>query len=302
ESAAQFRTYHKFLILNVSPIENVSFEAEVLDLSYYELIFHVSEKYDVRVGKIWVPFGSSPFHHYYGGIQGDPFSGLLVPNVWAEFGGTVGGSLYTDETIAVDADVFLVRGFESELGNVLNLSSGGSDGNIAIGARTKFGIGGKFSVWGSVMYNRFGEIEAADDGDEVKGEVLLWGGDIVTEFGLIDVPLLRDLRVRAAFARADVKDELLVDPVNSKEFWYYKYGDYVELTHRGYRGVVPRVRYGTIIDFDDRVTNNDSHNWDLALLYRMGRHVLFLAEYQINMEEVNERNNDLARFQIVFEF
>ncbi|MFQ5572004.1 MAG: hypothetical protein ACE5G0_20190, partial [Rhodothermales bacterium] len=109
-------------------------------------------------------------------------------------------------------------------------------------------------------------------------------------------------RLRAAFARAEVQDEALVSLRDSKDSWYYRYGDYAELSYRGFRYVIPRVRYGTIIDFDDRITNKDCHNWDLALLTRMGRHVMLLAQYQINLEEVNEFDNDLFRFQIVFEF
>ena len=68
--------------------------------------------------------------------------------------------------------------------------------------------------------------------------------------------------------------------------WYFRYGDYAEVSYRGLGIVTPRVRYGTLIDFDDRVSNADSHNWEVALLSRLDRHLLLLAQYQFNMEEV----------------
>ena len=177
---------------------------------------------------------------------------------------------------------------------MLRFTGGGADDLFAVGARTRVGFGSRFTVWGSVLYNQFGVGN--------QGEVLLWSGDLLADYGLVDLPVLNDLRLRAAFARADIRDRTLVDPRNSKDYWYYRYGDYAELTYRGFRYVFPRLRYGTIIDFDDRITNRDSHNWDLALLTRLGPNVLLLAEYQFNLEEVNERNNDLFRFQIAFEF
>jgi hypothetical protein len=131
---------------------------------------------------------------------------------------------------------------------------------------------------------------------------LLWGGDLLFDYGLLDVPVLRDLRLRAAFARADVQDEVLVDPDFNTDGWYFRYGDYAELTYRGLRVVMPRVRYGTIIDFDDVVTSRDSHNWEAALMSRLQQYVTVLAQYQFNQEEVNEIDNDLFRFAFIFEF
>jgi hypothetical protein len=292
--SSRFQNYHRFLFLKVTPNDRVTFDAEVLDLSYYELAYSLGGGYSVAIGKIWVPFGATPFHHFYGGVQGDPFTGLLLPNVWADFGVTIRGNLYASDRINATGDLFVVSGFDGPTGEVLRFGSGGSDDRFAVGGRTAVRIGQRLALWGSAMYNRFGE----DD----EGEVFLWGGDLLADYGLVDVPFLRDLRLRAAFARAEIYDEALVDPLNSKDFWYYRYGDYVELTYRGLNRIQPRVRYGTIIDFDDKITDRDSHSWDLAAMSRIGRNITLLAQYQINLEEVNERDNDLFRFQIAFEF
>ena len=290
----RFRNYHKFLFLKVTPSEQITLDAEVLDLTYYEMAYQVTDSWKFRAGRIWVPFGSTPFHHYYGGRQGDPFDGLLLPNVWSEFGFAVEGDLLRKDWLSIDGDLYSIRGFEGQLGEVVDLTNGGSDDVFAFGGRTRVGIGSKITLWGSVLYNRFG--------DEDDGQLLLWGGDLLVDYGLVDVPVLRDLRLRAAFARADIQDDVLVQETDNSDHWYFRYGDYVELTYRGLGVVSPRVRYGTIIDFDDRVSNADSHNWEAALLSRIQRNIMLLAQYQFNLEEVNEIDNDLFRFAMIFEF
>ena len=291
---SQFRNYHKFLFLKVTPTDRLTLDAEVLDLTYYEMTYNISRRIDMRVGKIWVPFGSTPFHHYYGGRQGDPFDGLLLPNVWSEFGAGFSGTVYSGERLHIDSDLYIIRGFDGELGTVMDLTNGGSDNLFAYGGRTHMRIGSKLSIWGSLLYNEFGVNN--------DGQLLLWGGDLLVDYGFFDIPFLRDLRFRAAFARADIKDELLVDPDNNSEFWYYRYGDYAEVSYRGLGFVIPRLRYGTVIDFDDTVSNKDSHNWEAALLARIEQHIQLLAQYQFNLEEVNEIDNDLFRFGVIFEF
>ena len=290
----RFRNYHKFLFLKVTPTESLTLDAEILDLSYYEMAYNVTPRITLRAGKIWVPFGATPFHHYYGGRQGDPFSGLLLPNVWSEFGASLEGALLQTEQFSLDGSIYTIRGFDGALGTVVDFNSGGADDVFAIGGRAHFAVGSKIGLWGSALYNQFGE--------EREGQILLWGADLLLDYGLVDVPVLRDLRLRAAFARAEIQDEVLVKPSANSDHWYFRYGDYVEVSYRGARFVIPRVRYGTIISMDDEASNADSHNWEAALLSRLDRHLMLLAQYQFNLEEVNEIDNDLFRFAIIFEF
>jgi hypothetical protein len=291
-----FRNYHNFLFLKVTPDERFTLDAEILNLSYYE--FRAALPYDLQLtaGKIWVPFGATPFHHYYGAVQGDPFTGLLLPNVWSEFGMSVSKKWVNAEFLTMDTDMYVMRGFDGQTGQVLNFAAGGSDNLFAYGARLKLGWGTKIAAWGSMLYNTF------DETAEDEGQLLLWGGDLLLDYGLLNVPVLKDLRFRGAFARAEVQDKVLVDPDFNKDGWYYRYGDYAEVTFRGLKYVHTRVRYGTIINFDDEVSNKDSHNWDFALMTRLGSNINLLAQYQLNMEERDEIDNDLFRAQLVFEF
>lgn len=209
---SRFRNYHKFLFLKVTADDGFILDAEVLDLSYYEIKYKFTKAYSVRAGKIWVPFGATPFHHYYGGAQGDPFEGLLLPNVWSEFGATLNGPLFTRGSIHAEADAYVIRGFQNDPNEVLQFTGGGADDVFAVGGRTKVGFGSRFTLWGSVLCNRFGPNN--------DGEVLLWGGDLLADYGLVDLPVLRDLRLRTAFARAEIRDIILVDPRDSKDYWY----------------------------------------------------------------------------------
>lgn len=290
----RFRNYHRFLFLKVTPTEKLTLDAEVLSLTYYEMAYKVTNRWTLKAGRIWVPFGSTPFHHFYGGRQGDPFDGLLLPNVWSEFGAGLEGPLLRSDQFTLDGNVYTIRGFDGALGDVMDFTGGGADDVFAFGGRTHLTIGTRISLWGSVLYNRFGQ---NDD-----GQILLWGGDLLLDYGLVDLPVLRDLRLRAAFARADIQDDVLVRAADNADHWYFRYGDYAEVSYRGLGYVTPRVRYGTIINFDDRVSNEDSHNWEVALLSRIDRHLLVLAQYQFNQEEVNEIDNDLFRFALIFEF
>jgi len=298
--ANRFRNYHKFMFLKVTPDDRFTLDAEIIDLSYYELRTELPYDLAFTAGKIWVPFGATPFHHYYGAVQGDPFTGLLLPNVWSEFGASVYKNWVNGNKFSLDTDVYVIRGFDGPRGQVLNLANGGSDNVFAYGSRAHLGYGTKIGLWGSVLYNQFATMEGGADDDE--GKLLLWGVDLLLDYGILDVPFLKDIRFRGAFARAEIQDKVLVNPKFNSEGWYYRYGDYAEVTYRGLKYVHLRGRYGTIIDFDDTVSNMDSHNWDVALLTRLGPNMSLMFQYQINMEEVDEVDNDLFRTMMIFEF
>ncbi|MBX2819918.1 MAG: hypothetical protein KTR29_09570 [Rhodothermaceae bacterium] len=132
---SRFRNYHRFLFLKVTPTEKLTLDAEVLDLTYYEMAYQLSPRFTLRAGKMWVPFGSTPFHHYYGGRQGDPFDGLLLPNVWSEFGAGIEGDLLDLDQVSLDGNIYTIRGFDGALGTVVDFTKGGTDDIFAIGGR-----------------------------------------------------------------------------------------------------------------------------------------------------------------------
>ena len=285
EKNERFRTYHRFIFLKADLGERLLLEAEVVDQVYYEIKYRINQRLGLRVGRVWVPFGLSPFHHYYGGVQGDPFSGKLVPNVWAEQGVVLGCEIAD----GVVSDTYVIRGFSGRPGTVLSLNGGGSEGTLAYGQRLTAHLFGRgLSVAGSVLYNTWGP-----NGDN---RVVLFGGDFSTGYGLLKAPFLRHLRLAGAVARANVEDALLV------EGSYNKYGDYIEAQFGAWRpGLTLRMRLGSYVDFDVVDTVNDTHSFNIAAIRREGP-LQLIAEYFWNFEEVNEVDNDFLRLHGVVEF
>lgn len=289
----QLKNYHRFVFLKVRPHEKLSVEAEIIDQAFYEIHYRLTPRIDLRGGKIWIPFGASPFHHYYGGRQGNPFQGLLLPNVWADYGITLAYPIFNSNIVNVEGDTWLMRGFDGSYGTPLALNVGGTDGRFALGQRLRISFGPKVMFWLSGMYNHWGT--------DNLGQVLLWGGDFRLDYGIIPLPVLKDIAIKGAFARAEVQDQTL-DPTLSPDGWYWRYGDYIEANVRVLQPLVVRLRYGTVIDYDLKTSNKDSHNWTAALQMPLAENLSLLAEYQWNMEEVDEIENDLFRIQTVLEF
>lgn len=292
-----FRSYHHFVFLKVTPNEKVTLTAEIVDLIFYEIGYKLGPSAGMRFGKIWVPFGNSPFHHFYGGVQGDPFTGLLVPNVWAELGAALDYEIVKSESggMVLSGDTYVIRGFDGDPGTVLNLNEGGKDDVFALGQRITLNLNSrKVLVSGSGLYNAWGP-----DGDN---KVFLWGGDLDLGYRLVDTPFLRDLAFRGAFARAEVKDPDLVESRFDEDGWYYKYGDFAELAYGGFRpDITLKLRYGSYIDFDDVVTNNDSHAFSVSVIHPH-EFLTLMAQYFWIFEEVDEIDNDFFRLQLVLEF
>ena len=291
----RFRTYHNFIFVKAKLGDQLLVEAEVVDQIYYEISYRHSETTALKAGRIWVPFGLSPFHHYYGGVQGDPFAGKLVPNVWAELGTSVGYRILATGSGTLTGDTYVIRGFEGRAGSVLDLNAGGSDDVFAYGQRLKLTLlGDRFTLAASGLFNEWGT------GNNQR--LFLWGGDFSTTYDLLDLPILSDMRLGGAVARAEVRDRTLVDPADDEDGWYFKYGDYIEAHYGQWRPFVTlRLRYGSYVDFDDVVTGNDTHSINLAAIRRMGP-LMLMAEYFWNFEEVDEVDDDLFRLHAVVDF
>lgn len=282
-----FKNYHQFLFAKVKAHEKVGLLAEFITQKFYEITITPLPRLEIRLGKILVPFGASDqYHKYYGGVQGDPSAGLLLPVVWGEYGISVGSNLFKSDTFKLDGEVYTVKGFGGTVGTQLETTSPASGPQMALGLRLGFTLFGKAKVWGSFYW------------DQWKGDrdLFLWGGDLLLDYGLAKPPVVKDLRLRAAFARADVNGDNTIG-------YYYKYGDYIELAWGGLRQYwTPFVRFGTYIDSSVTVTNKDRHTWTI------GSHVIpygplsITVEYLWNLEEANEIKNDLLRIQVALDF
>lgn len=279
-----FKSYHHHVFVKASPSKKVGLFAEVVENLFAEISYKPFSNLELKAGKILVPFGDFSFHHYYAAVQGTPTSGILIPNIWAEYGASATWEIGNVGPVSILSETYAVKGFfENNPQKVLQLNRPALGNRIAIGERLSMRWN-RILVSGSLYWD---EWNAGND-------LLLYGADVSLDYGLVKLPVLRDFRLKAGLARADVQ--------NSETGDYYKYGDYVEVTYGGIREwLTPRLRYGTYID-DSRVLSvNDLHNWSAALLIPVDVLVV-TAEYLWQMEEVNEVDNDLFRLMVAIDF
>lgn len=280
-----FKNYHHFLMLKISPMENLTFFGEIIDQYFYEARWQIHPRVALKVGKIIVPFGGEEYHHWYGGLAGDPAKGLLLPMVWAELGGAFNFKLFDYKYFGLNADLYLIQGFGAkDFTKTIDLNAGASPDKVALGTRLSFRVMQNAHLYASFLWSQY-----------LDGyNIFLYALDFVLDYNLIPVPFLRDLKVTFGGARADVQNP------NGR---YYKYGDYIQLEWGSFRQwVLVRVRYGTYIDRSNVVTNKDSHNFTVSVVITALKHIRVLLEHNFLLEEVNEIDNDFFRIQIAFEF
>jgi len=277
-------SYHNFVFVKAHA-GNVSFLGEATRLLFYEGTVKLQPWLSVTAGKIQVPFGAPGFHRYYGGVQGDPLTGIFLPVIWAEYGAAVEAQAYHQGELGVDATVYAVRGFGAGTDRLpaTNSPASGND-RLALGGRIALSHG-KFHGWISgYLRDRWGG----------EGILSLYGFDFASDWGAIPLPVLKDFRVLAGLARTDFT--LLTGSA------LYRYGDYLQVEWRSPVSAVIRGRYGTYIHDSRVASQRDLHNWNLSVLMPLPYGLSALAEYQWNMEEVNEVDNDVFRLQLAIDF
>ncbi|WP_373048801.1 hypothetical protein [Vulgatibacter sp.] len=279
-----FKSYHHHIFIKASPSQKVGLFAEVVDGLFFEASWKPFERMEFKAGKILVPFGDPGFHRYYAAVQGDPTTGILLPNVWAEYGATLGWELGYIGPVSVHSDTYTVKGsFDKDPTKTLQLNRPATGNRFAVGERLTFGWN-RITLSGSLYYDEW----------NLGYDLFLYGVDLKIDYGLIAVPFLKDLRFKGGIARAEVE--------NGETGDYYKYADYFELAYGGFaEWVTPRLRYGSYIDDSRLITNKDLHNWSAALVIPADV-LTFTAEYLWQMEEVDEVDNDLFRLMVALDF
>ena len=278
------KSYHHHVFLKAAPSKQVGLFAEVVDGLFFEAAVKISSALELKAGKIFVPFGDPGFHHFYAAVQGDPTTGILLPNIWSEYGASLGWDIGHIGPVAVKSETYTVKGsFDRDPSRTLQLNRPATGNRFAVGERVTF-------RWDRVTFAG----SAYWDEWNVGYDLFLYGADLSLDYGLVPVPFLSDLRFKGGIARAEVENGVTGN--------YYKYADYFELAYGGLREwVTPRLRYGSYIDDSRLITNKDLHNWSAALVVPVDV-LTVTAEYLFQMEEVNEVDNDLFRLMVALDF
>ncbi len=287
------RNYHHFIFVSRNrQSEFFSFNAEILDLSFYEVGLKFGEKHQLRFGKVLVPFGADPlFHRSYGGVSG--IDQKMLPFVWAELGAVLSCNLHQAGMTSIDNEFFAVSGITGDADKALSLTGPADAGTVALGDRLRVGFG-KWSSTVSLYWDRY-------DGDY---NMLLWGIDVAAGYGFI--PGLKNLSMQAGFIRAEVQGSEKSGLIN-----YFHFGDYLQLDYRlpahmgwRYRAAIVAMENHKGLFFDDRDSKKTSADTMAHSFSLWKRHHGFsvTAELIVNVEAAGEVDNDLFRLTTAVDF
>lgn len=280
DNESDLRNWHGlrlFLKLKASP--KTTFFGEVANQDFYYVDYRLNETQTVSFGRILVPFGDTRFfHHFYGGIQGKGATGVMFPNVWTESGANLQSQLGEDLSL----DTYLVNGFKSITKDDMPDFTNSADGSKrqALGARLQWQGLDHVTLLGSAYFDNYWE----------NRQLLLLGFDAYTDYGLVNLP------IRAGIGIANASADKI--PNEGK---LQRRGDYLLLAGRGLGPGELRFRYGTYNHIVNKVTDDDSHSFDLAYLWHVDV-IRVMLQRQWNFEAQNEKEDDLWRLMASLDF
>jgi hypothetical protein len=292
------QSYHHFLFLSrQSEQDPVAFSAEVINLTFWEVSYHLSLPASagqlwIKAGKLLVPFGPDPlFHQSYGGLVG--FDQRVLPPIWAEEG--LSGRFWRAEgDFSGSVDVYAVRGYElKQRAAVLNLQN---DFSPLDAAQLAFGFRLRGS-WKALSAVYSGYVNGLD-----FGRVLYLQAADLELWRLRGVPVLEHLAAEVGLLRADVSG---AGPGQD----YYHFASYfrlryflTDLMYLQYRQGLRTFdnRRGVILD-DTRLTREDGSTHNFGFVLRQGP-FSFGLYYFVVLEKADEVRDDFLRVAGVYEF
>ncbi len=290
---SSIKNYHHFIFLSRNRQDEwFSLNVELIDQTFYEIGLKLSDRYQVRGGKIMVPFGADPlFHKSYGGVSG--VDQELLPIVWAEHGAVFEANLYESDTFSIDNEAYVVSGIGGDADELLDLSRGSAPNTIAVGDRLRVGYG-KFAGAASLYWSPY-----ADDYN-----MLMWGFDLSAGYGFLPWRFIDRLGVKVGFMRADIQGSTASGLGD-----YYHSGNYLQLDYRLPCSMGVRYRTGmvTMENHDGFFFDDDRKDVDDAVahsfsIWKSYRGLTVTAQYIINIEEAGELDNDVFRITAAFDF
>jgi hypothetical protein len=260
----EFTRDHAFVLLELTVTDWLSFRTDIApEPHFYELVFSFGKTAEIRVGKVLIPFGQNEFHHLIGG-RVDKQS-IFLPTIWADYGIAFKHNVYDGELIGFDYSAWVVNGFQesaNSLSGMLEPSSQAgslSDDNKmkGVGLRPTLRIGNYVTLGTSWYLDIWNEYEkplehekGSRHGKTDEQFMLVYGADVDFGYGLMPVDVLRDVRLRAEVAWAQV---MLPDTNWTRGFFFYysqlRRGYNIELSYRVMPWFILRYRFGYLDRF-----------------------------------------------------
>ena len=194
-----FQSFHGLMLVEYVPSPDLKFEFEINPAPrYYELDWEISNKLQLRVGRIWVPFDDINPHNNFGGrVNTSPLnqgSQPFLPDVWAELGVAAKYQLMDSSILSMEAHAYILNGFQASGNNPVSgeetipypgfagvppglPSQVDNNTDKALGGRISATLYNRYSLGASVYTARY-----TDDSDE-SARILMYGVDTQIRFG-----------------------------------------------------------------------------------------------------------------------
>lgn len=267
-----FRPNHTFVFIQANVYDDLQFMIHVSDNPiFFELSWNMTPRLTLTMGKLLVPFGTNEFHHIIGG-RVDQLSNFL-PETWGDYGLSLTHLLYDGEIFNVEYVAYAVNGFSGV--DEPNIAEGSPiDNNFfkALGTRIRFTFWRKIKLTGSVYFDLWD--------DEQDHTALFYALGLELQPGLIDLPVLRHMRVRGEWARGEVNLPERNFQRGITDYAFARAGYYGELQFALYRNIALRLRVGRINPNNTVSDDGDIEIYEPALLVGLGTKLWWTLAYQ----------------------
>ena len=260
----QFTRDHAHVMLELTAADWLTFRGDIaFEPEFYEVVFQIKSVAEFRVGKVLVPFGQNEFHHLIGG-RVDKES-LFLPTVWGEYGFAFKHFVFDGDVVAFDYALWVINGFKETTGANGNPEPSRSDGGFTDNNKMKgVGLRPALHIGRSVTLGTSWYFDAWDSKSE--NYMLIYGVDLELGYDLIPVPVLRNLRIRAEAAWADIRMPTGRNPYHGifagelngilPNYGIRRSGYNIEVSYRILNWLFFRYREGLLND-DSRITNKN---------------------------------------------
>jgi len=276
----QFTRDHAYVVLELNAADWLSFRTDIaFEPSFFELTFHLGTVFEVRLGKILIPFGQNEFHHLIGG-RVDRQS-LFLPLIWADYGLALKHMAYNGDIFGFDYTIYAVNGFQQTIGMEGTPEPSRNAGSLTdnntmkgIGLRMLFRIG-------AVNIGASGYFDAWDDDNQQQ--MLYYGLDLELGYGLMPAPVLRNIRLRGEIASGEVMLPDLNLLGGILKYATRKSGYNLEISYRVIRWLTVRFREG-YLNADSRVADTNDlriHEPAVDVIYGPVKFSLILQIHEI---------------------
>ncbi len=249
-----FGSDHAYIMMEMTIADWLGFRADVsINPEFFEIIFNLGNKTELRLGKVLVPFGQNEFHHMIGGRVDE--QSLFLPVVWADYGVVWRQGVYDGESVGIDFSLWVSNGFQESTGIFGDPEPSRKAGSLTDNNLMK-GVGlhpvlrlGQHVVLGTSWY--------FDKWNKDKDALMLfYGADMELGYGLMPVPFLRNIRLRGEIAWAEIQ---LQDKNYYSGIILYgirKAGYYGEISYKVLPWLILRYREG-YLNADSRLTDTN---------------------------------------------